>query len=212
MIDIVQEDKIVQYVKSLCTNNSSGHDWYHIERVCKLAKYIGEKEGADLDIVIASALLHDIGFSREMDSGVDHADESARMAEDFLEKIGFEISKVDKVVYAIKFHRYGKKVKPNILEVKVLQDADRLDALGAIGIARAFAYGGARGAPMYNPMEDVEEYNPLNIKSTITHFQEKLLKIKEKLNTDTAREIGMKRHEFMEKFLEEFYAEMDCRK
>jgi len=203
----ILEEKIIKYAKRSSVKDSTGHDWYHIERVYKTAIYIGKKEKADLDIIKVAALLHDIGLSNEISSAVDHAEEGARMAETFLKEIGFDPDKLDKVVESIRHHRFGRKVRPESLEGKILQDADRLDAVGAIGIARAFAYGGARGAPIYDPTEKIEEYDPFRVKSTITHFQEKLLKIKDKLNTITAKKIGEERHKFMIEFLEEFYRE-----
>lgn len=203
----VLEEKIIKYAKRSSIKDSTGHDWYHIERVYKMAKHIGKREQADMDVIKAAALLHDVGLSHEISSGVDHAEEGAKIAETFLKSIGFDQNKLDRVVESIRLHRYGKKARSESLEGRILQDADRLDALGAIGIARAFAYGGARGAPIYDPMEKVEEYNPFRVKSTITHFQEKLFKIKDKFNTGTAKKIGEERHKFMEEFLEEFYKE-----
>ena len=205
------EEKIIEYAKSFCVADSTGHDWYHVERVLKIAEYIGKIEGADMDVIEAAAFLHDIGISYEINEGIDHAETGANMASIFLKDIGFNSNKIDKVAESIKYHRYGKKLQPESLEAKILQDADRLDTLGAIGVARAFAYGGARGAPIYNPFEKVEDYNPFKIKSTTTHFKEKLLKVKDSLNTTAAKEIGEKRHRFMLAFLEELYNELNYR-
>jgi len=202
------EEQIREYVRSHCVDDPSGHDWYHVERVFKMALKIAEKEGADITIVGVAALLHDVGIKKEIECGFDHSEYGANFSKEYLLRIGFDPSKIERVVEAVREHRYGKHVKPKSLEGKVLQDADMLDALGAIGIARAFAYGGARGAPIYDPAEKVEAYDPFKVKSTITHFREKLLNIKDRLNTKTAKEIGLERHKFMEQFLDEFYKEI----
>jgi uncharacterized protein len=210
-MDKVLKKKIIKYAKRFYIKDSTGHDWYHVKRVLRMARYIGKIEGADIDILEAAALLHDIGISQEIGEGVDHAETSAKMANVFLRDIGFDLNKLDRVVESIRYHRYGGKIHPESLEGKILQDADRLDTLGAIGVARAFAYGGARGAPIYNPNEKVGEYNPFKVKSTTTHFQEKLLSVKDNLNTSTAKRIGEKRHKFMVTFLEELYNEINYR-
>ncbi|MEM3402988.1 MAG: HD domain-containing protein [Nitrososphaeria archaeon] len=202
------EEQVKEYVRSHFVDDASGHDWHHIERVYNMALKIAEKEGADRTIVGIAALLHDIGIRREIECGLDHSEYGASLSKKYLLEIGFDPSEIDRVVEAIREHRYGKQIKPKSLEGRVLQDADMLDAIGAIGIARAFAYGGARGALIYNPTEKVENYDPFKVKSTITHFKEKLLNIKDRFNTKTAKEIGLERHRFMEKFLEEFYNEI----
>ena len=209
MIDKNIEKKITDYARSQFTVDATGHDWGHVERVCIMARYLGEREHADQDIVVISALLHDIGLSDEIKLGIDHSDRSANMAESYLRSIDFEKNKIEGIVEAIRCHRYGKRLIPQTIEGKILQDADRLDAIGAIGIARAFAYGGARGAPIYDAEEKVENYDPFMVKSTITHFQEKLLKIKDSLHTSSAKEIGERRHQFMLYFIDEFYKEIN---
>ncbi len=209
MIDKHIEKKITDYAKSQFTVDATGHDWGHVERVCRMATYLGEREGADQDIVIISALLHDIGLADEIKLGVDHSDRSASMAESYLRSIDFEKNKTERIVEAIRCHRYGKRLIPQTVEGKILQDADRLDAIGAIGIARAFAYGGARGAPIYDAEEKAENYDPFKVKSTMTHFQEKLLKIKDSLHTPSAKEIGEGRHQFLLQYIDEFYKEIN---
>lgn len=200
-----------KFARQMSIEDSSGHDWFHVERVRRLALKICREEGGDEFIVELAAILHDVGIRAEHERGADHAEEGARIADEFLSKLDVPDDVREKVVETIRYHRYGKKAKPLSLEAAILQDADRLDALGAIGIARAFAYGGARGRPIWDPSEPVEEYDPLRVKSTVTHFYEKLLKLPASLNTESARRIARDRKAFMERFLERFLAEWEGR-
>ena len=196
-----------EFAKRMSVEDASGHDWHHVERVRRLALKICEEEGGDRFVVELAAILHDVGIRAEHERGVDHAEEGARIADEFLSELGVPDDVREKVVEAIRHHRYGKKARAPSLEAAILQDADRLDALGAIGIARAFAYGGARGRPIWDPSEPIEEYDPMKVKSTVTHFYEKLLKLPESLNTESAKRIARDRKAFMESFLERFLAE-----
>ena len=200
------------FARDVLTGESSGHDWWHIARVRSLARTVAEAEGADTFICALAALLHDIadpkiagdwesGLARVRDWLTAH-DVPSDEREHILEIIG-----------AISFAG-GSKPAPRTLEGRVVQDADRLDAIGAIGIARAFAYGGAHGRILYDPeiapraTMTAEEYRT-HLTPTINHFYEKLLLLKDRMNTDYARQLAEQRQRVMETFLDEFYAEWD---
>src|SRR5690606_13387960 len=171
------------------------HDYYHIERVVKMAKRIAQEENADLFLVELSAWLHDVG-DYKLHGGIDKSEE---MISEFLNELNVSteiISKTNEIVSQVSF---SKGNAPTTLEAKIVQDADRLDAIGAIGLARTFAYGGSKQREIYNP-ENPEE-------TSIQHFYDKLLKLKNLMNTGSARRIAEERHQFLEEFLERFYAE-----
>jgi len=199
--------RIASIARSYMVNDSSGHDWHHVLRVFNLCVKIGSKLNADLKALKISALLHDIGLAYEFKLNIDHAVKSAELAKEILQRLNYPSEFIDKVYNIILNHRYGVERSVDLIEAKILQDADRLDAIGAIGIARAFAYGGSRGALIYNPEERIEGYDPFKVKSTIIHFYEKLLKIKDRLNTYEAKIIAEERHRFMEEFLKRFLKE-----
>jgi uncharacterized protein len=185
------------------------HSKSHIERVYNLTMRIAKKENADLDVVKASALLHDIARAMEDEGKIeDHAAEGAKMARRILRKVNFPKEKIEKVIHCIEKHRFKKNVKAESLEAKILQDADRLDMIGAIGIARVFVRGGWQNMPIYDPLiPPKKRYNGRSLTS-VNHFYEKILKIKNTLNTDTAKEIAEERHKFVEEFLERFLKEI----
>jgi uncharacterized protein len=205
-------DKTAAYVKSVLQGESSGHDWWHIYRVWKLARIIAKEERADLVIVELAALLHDIA-----DWKFTEGDEEVgpKLAREWLEPLSVEKKDIDHITEIIKDLSYkGAKVQTSMktLEGKVVQDADRLDAMGAIGIARCFAYGGHKGREIYNPeikpqLHDSADAYKNNKSPSINHFYEKLLLLKDLINTESAKSIAQERHEFMEKFLDEFYYE-----
>jgi len=181
--------------------NDPGHDWLHAERVCRMCMRICEKEGGDPQVLAAAALLHDVGISYELEQGVDHAEKGVEIAGEILSRIGFPKEKMSMALEAIRVHRFRKGVKAASIESRILQDADRLDAMGAVGVARTFSHGGRRGIPMYSRRRETD--------STVNHFYEKLLKLKETLNTETARRIAEGRHMFMEAFLSRFLKEVE---
>ncbi|MDY6228951.1 MAG: HD domain-containing protein [Clostridium sp.] len=204
-------EKTKEFVKKKLYGEGSGHDWFHIERVYNLAKYIAEKENADSFIVEMTALLHDIDdwkFSKSNDI-------NTTVTEKFLKSIEVDKTDMEAIIKIIKTMSYKGGVvdsTQHTIEGKIVQDADRLDAIGAIGIARTFAYGGHKNRPIYDPSIKPMDFKSLDeVKNaenhTINHFYEKLLKLKDLMNTDTAKEIAEKRHKFMEDFLEEFYSE-----
>lgn len=204
----------ILFVKNQLTHAEGGHDWFHIERVYKNAILIAEGEECDLTVVKLGALLHDIA-----DSKFHGGDETVgpKTARTFLESQNVSediILHVIAIIENISFKGGNFEKKFNSKELEIVQDADRLDALGAIGIARTFNYGGFKNRPLYNPNiqpnlnMSKEEYK--NSESpTLNHFYEKLLLLKDKMNTETGKKIAQKRHDFMVTFLSQFYAEWD---
>jgi uncharacterized protein len=209
-----QINKTIAFVKEQLTNAEGGHDWFHIERVYKNSLLISKNENVDVFIVQLGALLHDIA-----DSKFHNGDETVgpKVAREFLFKINVDskaIEHVIKIIENISFKGGNEIQKFKSPELDVVQDADRLDALGAIGIARTFNYGGFKNRALFNP--DIkpnlnmskEEYKASSA-PTINHFYEKLLLLKDKMNTKTGKRIAEKRHKFMELYLEQFYTEWD---
>ncbi len=199
------------FVKDKLYGEGSGHDWYHIERVYNTANLLCREENADEFIVSMTALLHDIDdwkFSIQNDT-------NTTITEDFLKSLEVDEESINKIVEIIKTISYKGGIVDSTqktIEGMIVQDADRLDAIGAIGIARAFAYGGNKNRQIYDPNIDPIKFTSLDqVKNennhTINHFYEKLLKLKDLMNTETAKDIANKRHKFMETFLEEFYYE-----
>jgi len=199
--------RIESVARSRMALDSSGHDWSHVKRVNLLAMRIGSRLKANLLVLGAASLLHDLGVEKELKDGYDHAKASAEMGKEILKDLGFPEELIPNVVDSIMTHRFGSRMKAATLEAKILQDADRIDALGAIGIARAFAYGGARGYPIYDATESPGEYDPHARRSTVTHIREKLLKIRDSLNTEEAMAIAAEREKFVKLFLDRFLAE-----
>ena len=205
-------EKTEVFVKKQLEGEGTGHDWFHIKRVHDNAVKIAEKEGGDLLKVRLAALLHDIADHKFHHGDLNKGPEIART---WLLKIGASESlaeEIAKIVYQISYKGANVPSKMDSLEGKIVQDADRLDAIGAIGIARAFAYGGAQKRELYNPeiapeMHDSFEAYRIDKGHTINHFYEKLLLLKDRMNTETAKQMASGRHHFMEKFLERFYDE-----
>lgn len=200
-----------EFVKIQMAEDSTGHDWFHVDRVRKNAVLIAEREQqGNLFIIEMAALLHDIP-DEKLNSSSQVGQNKLR---NFLEGIplSFDLSlKIIEVINSISF-RGGEKKSLSSWEAQIVQDADRLDALGAIGIARTFAFGGKKGQPIYHPdltvreKMTIEEYRH-GKSSSIHHFYEKLLLLKDLLNTDTAKMMAEGRHRFMEEFLLQFYQE-----
>jgi len=187
------------------------HDYWHAIRVCNLCEYIGRKEKADLDVLIAAALLHDIYADKNYKN---HISKSIRDTEKILKAVKFPQNKIKDVIHCIKFHETYRWFKNKVRlskEAKILQDADRLEALGAIGIARTFSFGGQYGRPIYNPKDKRGIYYGFREtkKSSITHFYEKLLRLKEGMNTKTGKKLAKNRHKFMELYLKRFFKEWE---
>lgn len=201
------------YVKEKFENEYSGHDWFHTLRVFRTATRIAEAEGADAETVQLAALLHDVD-DRKL-SPETHADKAN--ARSFLSANNVDESRIDEICRIIGEISFAENCVPSTLEGKCVQDADRLDAIGAIGIARAFAYGGNHNRLMYHP--DVkpnlnmsrEEYVKSN-STTVNHFHEKLFKLTDMMNTDTAKSIAKERDAYMKAFIAEFLDEWEGRK
>ena len=207
----------IVFVKQKLDNAEGGHDWFHIERVFKNALLIADGEDCNLTIVKLGALLHDIADSKFHDG-----DETVgpKIAREFLEAQNLDEISLNHVIQIIENISFkgGHGLKEfSSKELDVVQDADRLDAIGAIGIARAFNYGGFKNRGLYNPKiapnlhMSKEEYKNSEA-PTLNHFYEKLLLLKDKMNTETAKKIAQDRHHYMEGFLSQFYAEWDGEK
>ncbi|WP_396145388.1 HD domain-containing protein [Flavobacterium sp.] len=210
-------DNTILFVKQKLENAEAGHDWFHIERVYKNALLIAQDEVCDIQIVKLGALLHDIA-----DSKFNDGDETVgpKVARAFLESQNVSeeiIVHVVNIIENISFKGGNFEKKFNSIELEIVQDADRLDAIGAIGIARTFNYGGFKNRQLYNPEiapklnMSKEEYKKSEA-PTINHFYEKLLLLKDKMNTKTGKNLAQERHKFMELFLSQFYAEWDGEK
>ena len=213
----LQIEKTIAFVKQQLANAEGGHDWFHIQRVLNNAELIAKNEDVNLFVVQLGALLHDIA-----DSKFHNGDETVgpKVAREFLMELHVDLVIIDhvvKIIENVSFAGGNERQKFNSLELDVIQDADRLDAIGAIGIARTFNYGGFKDRSMYNPeikpnlKMTKAEYKASNA-PTINHFYEKLLLLKDKMNTETGRRIAADRHKFMEHFLEQFYAEWEGEK
>lgn len=207
-------DKTVDFVKQTLAEAEGGHDWWHIYRVWNNAKHIAKQEDIDLLVVELGALLHDIA-----DSKFHNGDEEIgpTTATNFLNTLGLESGLVEHVENIIRHISFKGSIEGQVWmspELAVVQDADRLDAIGAIGIARTFNYGGHVGRSLYDPnikpnlAMTKEEYKKGN-NPTINHFYEKLLLLKDLMNTKTGKEIAEERHTFMEQYLKQFYAEWE---
>lgn len=200
------------FVKERLKNAETGHDWFHVQRVLNIAINIGKREKTDLFVIQLSALLHDIA-----DAKFHEGDETIgpRIAKDYLQKQEVSKEVVDHVVNIIECISFKGGNEEQLFsspELHVVQDADRLDAMGAIGIARAFNYGGYKNRLLYDPEIKPNlhlskaEYKA-STAPTINHFYEKLLLLKDRMNTQTGRELAEERHQFMEQFLDQFFKE-----
>ena len=207
-------NQTADFMKSELTGEGSGHDWWHVYRVWKNAVQIAKHEEADLYVVELAALLHDIADWKFNDGNEDIGPQLAREWLESLNVDGIVISKVCQIIQDISFKGSGVITKMTTIEGMIVQDADRLDAMGAIGIGRAFAYGGSKGREMYNPEVEPEKHDSFeqykkSQGSSINHFYEKLLLLKELMNTKTAKEIAKKRHTVMLNFLDDFFQDWE---
>ena len=205
-------ENTINFVKKQSENAESGHNWFHMERVYNNALLIAKEETCDLEVVQLAALLHDIADSKFHDG-----DETVgpKVARAFLSSENVSVETINHVVAIIEnisFKGGNFEKKFTSKELEIVQDADRLDAIGAVGIARTFNYGGYKNREIYNPeiapnlKMSKEEYKN-STAPTINHFYEKLLLLKDKMNTETGKKIAQQRHDFMETFLEQFYKE-----
>ena len=204
------------FVRERLEGEASGHDWWHVHRVWRTAMEIGREEGVDLFVVQLAALLHDIADAKFHDGDEEIG---PRTASDWLRSLDVDeqtVAHVAAIIRDLSFKGAGVETPMSTREGMVVQDADRLDALGAIGIARAFAYGGSRGQVLCDPEDSpvmhatADEYRS-HRGSTLNHFCEKLLLLKDRMNTESARRIAGERHRFIERFVSQFYDEWDGR-
>ncbi|MDB5176295.1 MAG: phosphohydrolase [Candidatus Saccharibacteria bacterium] len=206
-----------EYVKQKFSNEASGHDWWHMYRVWQLSKTIAASEhDADSYVVELGALLHDIADWKFHDGNEEAGPKAARA---WLESIQVDepvISHVEEIIRTVSFKGAGVPSNMQTVEGKIIHDADKLDAIGAIGIARTFAYGGANGREIYNPESIPQQHTSFDTYKnsngpTIDHFYEKLLLLKDRMYTDVAKHLAEQRHNYMKAYLDEFYAEWDGR-
>lgn len=214
----MNKQKVIQrterFIESEFQSEGSGHDWFHVDRVRKMALRIGLQEGCDLFVTEMAALLHDLDDWKL--TGSNPSD--ASRAKEWLWSLGIDeptILQVLQVIEEVSFKGAGIETPVSSAEAAVVQDADRLDAIGAIGIARTFAYGGYKKRLIYDPSvkpvlhNDFQEYKS-NTAPTINHFYEKLLLLKDRMNTETARIIAEGRHQVMNDYLTQFYEEWEA--
>jgi uncharacterized protein len=204
--------KTVQYVKNTLAGAEGGHDWFHIERVWKNAKLIASGEECDLEVVELAALLHDIA-----DSKFHGGDEEIgpKTAANWLRSQNYPQDRIDRIASIIRASSYkggANEHEDHSIEFHIVQDADRLDAIGAIGIARTFNYGGFKNRAIYDPsiapnLNMTKEQYKKSTAPTINHFYEKLLLLKDLMNTESGKRIAEQRHQYMEGFLNQFYNE-----
>lgn len=193
-------ERLVRNAQRLFDGQDPAHDWQHNLRVMAMCERIGREEGADMALLRLAALLHDIGRAEERRTGECHAEISARIAGEWLREEGMDPEQIMLVQKAILAHRFRKESPPTSLEEKILFDADKLDSIGAIGVARAFAYSGVIGQPIHAELPD--QHTPFR------EYEWKLVRIKDRLYTATARQIAEERHQFMKQFFEQWDLEI----
>ncbi|WP_400162361.1 HD domain-containing protein [Brevibacillus sp. TJ4] len=192
--------RLVEEAKRHFHGQDAAHDWQHNMRVIGMCERIGREEGADMTVLRLSALLHDIGRAQERRTGECHAEISARLAADMLRAEGVEEAQIASIQHAILAHRFRKDYPPHSLEAQILYDADKLDSIGAIGVARAFAFSGVIGQPIHS--DDPDQHTPYR------EYQTKLKRISEALFTDEARRIAAERHRVMADFFDQWREEL----
>ncbi|MCL1671904.1 HD domain-containing protein [Elizabethkingia ursingii] len=207
--------KTIEFVKKKLEGAEAGHDWFHIERVWKLSKRIAEAEECNIEVVELGALLHDIADPKFHNGDENIGPDTAKT---FLESQNVDENTIQQVIFIIRnisFKNRNEAPKEKPIELQVVQDADRLDAIGAIGIARVFNFGGFKNNPIYIPGEEPklnlskEEYKKSN-GTSINHFYEKLLLLGGLMNTEKGKEMAAVRHQYMENFLQQFYDEWNA--
>ena len=205
-------EKIKDEVKQKLSGINSCHEWEHTERVYNLAMRIGKKENADLEIVGFAAILHDIARKEQDESNgkVCHAEKGAVLAKEILEKHNFPEEKIKNITHCIEAHRYRNSKNPETKEAKILYDADKLDAIGATGLGRAFSFAGHIGAKVHNKGVDLNKTKPYSIDDTAwREYEVKLKFLKDKMLTNEGKRIAEERHKFMEIFFDRLNREVD---
>lgn len=207
---IKHEQAIAEMVRNNFLAGRGSHDWEHTRRVVNLAKTIGALEGADMDVVVAGALLHDIGrcYQDSANGSICHARKGADMADAILDMFSFSIAQKKNIIHCIAAHRFRKAPHPETIEARVVFDADKLDAIGAIGIARAYLFAGELGACLHNPDINVEQVPAYSKNDTgYREYRVKLRWVKDRMLTATGRAMAQNRHDFMERFFDRFLTE-----
>jgi uncharacterized protein len=205
------QDKIKRKVKRMLASRDTAHDFYHIMRVYKIAKLIGQREGSNMEILLPAVLLHDlVVYPKGSDKSSKSSDVSADLAENILQSYNYPQDKINQICDCIRAHSYSKRLIPRSLEGKILQDADRLDALGAIGIARTFSIGGSENRKIYNADDPFyrSDRDLDDMQWTLDHFQTKLLKLEDSMHTKTAKKIAQERTRFMLLFIRQLQKEI----
>jgi len=204
-------NQIKKEAKKFFAEARGSHGWDHTLRVHNLCRHIGKKENADMEILEAAALLHDIGrkYQDECKGKICHAEKGAKLAENMLSKLGVDEGKIKMIVHCIETHRSKNEKIPISKEAKVLFDADKLDSIGAVGIGRAFLFAGEVGAKLHNSDVDISKTRPYTREDTAyREFKVKLVKIKDNLLTEEGRRIAEERHQFMVEFFERLEKEI----
>jgi uncharacterized protein len=203
--------KVKQEARNILNDSRGSHDWEHTLRVYRLAEHIGKVEQANLEIVLLAALLHDIGrHHQDISNGkVCHAKKGAEMAREILTKENLPEEKIEQISHCISSHRFRDNNKPQTLEAKVVFDADKLDAIGAVGVGRAFLFAGEVGAKLHNPHADIANTEAYTKEDTAyREFMVKLRKVKDRMLTSEGRRLARERHRFMVDFFERLNQEV----
>jgi len=206
--------KIEDFAKKMLLKGGNSHNWEHTQRVLRLCRKIWEKEGGDWEIIEISALLHDIGryYQNKSKNKISHAKIGVKLAKKILKKIKMNEGKITKILHCIETHRYREDNKPKTKEAKILFDADKLDAIGAVGIGRAFQFAGEVNAILHNKDVDIHKTKSYSVDDTAyREFLVKLQYIKDKMMTSTGKKVAQKRHNFMVKFFKTLNDEIDLK-
>ncbi|MDY6790933.1 MAG: HD domain-containing protein [Thermodesulfobacteriota bacterium] len=207
-------DNVLHDIREVAKGHFSGargsHDWEHTLRVCRLCEQIGRAEGVDMDVLLIAAYLHDIGRSTQDASNgvVCHAQKGAQMAEPIVDRLSLSKKQKQNIIHCIRSHRFRGNHIPETKEAKVLFDADKLDAIGAVGVARAFLFAGEVGARLHNPQVNIENTKPYSVDDTgYREYKVKLCKIRDRILTREGRKLADERHAFMDHFFNQFLKE-----
>lgn len=212
IINVSTIEDLKSFARKCFLNSRGSHDWDHTQRVFNLCMHIGRVEGADLEVLKIAAYLHDVGRSLQDESKgtICHAEKGAEMARASLKRYPISDDKKDNIIHSIRAHRFRGNHQPRTLEAKVLFDADKLDAIGAIGIGRAYLFAGEVGAKLHNPSLDPEDTEPYSEEDTgFREFRLKLSKIKDRMLTGEGSRMAKERHAFMDMFFERFLQEYE---
>ena len=208
-------DTVKQFAHKHFQTARGSHKWDHTLRVYRLCEHIGIAEGADMDVLLSAAYLHDIGRSCQDQSNgaVCHAEKGARMAGPMVEKLGLSKAQKKNILHCIQSHRFRGSHKPQTPEARVLFDADKLDAIGAVGVARAFLFAGEVGARLHSNDVNIEDTEPYSVDDTgYREFKVKLIKIRGRILTEEGRRLAKDRHVFMVEFFKRFLEEYEGRR